>query len=333
MADLDDQVMLSPRLTFSFEHGEQQETAFLKAYNSKRLHHAWLLTGPQGIGKATFAFRCARYLMANSHSEKYGLLGVSPEDTECRLITAQTHPDLLVLERETGEGGKLKKNITVDAIREISQFFSLAPSRSKYRVCIIDSVDDLNISSSNALLKILEEPPKNGIIFLVSHSSGKLLSTIKSRCRRLAFVPWHEEQLQDFILKHIELNEEKLFRLVHLSKGAPGKALSLYQENALELDDIASNLLQQRALPQQDILKFSAMFRVNNSKINGAKKFSLFLFCLMDQLHNLSLNQQSLREGVVLSHLWQRLANISSQHETINLDRGDIFINIYNEII
>jgi DNA polymerase-3 subunit delta' len=238
----------------------------------------------------------------------------------------------MVLEKEMGEGGRLKKNISVEAVREIGQFFALAPSRSKYRVCIIDSVDELNISSSNALLKILEEPPKNGIIFLISHSSGKLLSTIRSRCRRLNFTPWHEEDLHNFLIQHIDIPKEKILRLVHLAKGAPGKSLNLHHENALELDSLAAAILSKQPIGTDEISKISTQFRANNSKSNGLEKFSLFLFCLMDQVHSMSLTSESLRAGEQLSDFWQKLAGLFYQHETINLDRGDIFINIYNDL-
>ncbi|OYW99930.1 MAG: hypothetical protein B7Z15_20730, partial [Rhizobiales bacterium 32-66-8] len=116
-----------------------------------------------------------RILFQRLHNQRAQLAGRGPYHT-----LAQAHPDLMAIEREVNDSGKLKKNISVEAIREVGAFFSKAPSRSPYRVAIIDSVDDLNINSANALLKILEEPPERGLLFLVSHSPGKLLATIKS---------------------------------------------------------------------------------------------------------------------------------------------------------
>ena len=112
--------LTSPRESFNFEQAEGPDQAFASAYEKNRLHHAWLLCGPQGLGKASFAFRCARFLMGHDRDPRFGTLGMSPEDADVRLITAGSHPDLLVLEREMGET-KLKKNISVDAVREIGE--------------------------------------------------------------------------------------------------------------------------------------------------------------------------------------------------------------------
>jgi hypothetical protein len=140
------------------------EVAFLDAFGKDRLHHAWLLCGPEGSGKATFAFRAARRLLGAAPDPSRGPLGTSPDDPVARLVTARSHPDLLVLERAV-EGGKTKKSISVDQARELPEFFSKSPSQARYRVAIIDAADDLNLNAANALLKVLEEPPERGVLF------------------------------------------------------------------------------------------------------------------------------------------------------------------------
>lgn len=326
-----DTVVTSPRDTFAFEHGEAMDQAFVSAYDRNRLHHAWLLCGPQGLGKASFAFRCARFLLGKTRDNEFGALGMSPEDADVRLITAQAHPDLLVLEREMGDT-KLKKNISVDAVREIGEFFSKAPSRSPYRVCIIDSVDDLNINSANALLKILEEPPHKGIIFLISHSPGKLLATIRSRCRRLNFPPWTDEAVRGFVERKLDIEEERVSRLIRLAHGAPGKAISLVEEGALELDAFAGQLLSGQKPARHELTAMASLFKSSSAKSDGARKFATFIACLSDRVHERSLSAETPQIGQSLAKLWSRLSNSVAEIEAINLDRGDYFWSIYNDL-
>ncbi len=323
--------LTTPRVSFDFENGEGPDQAFLSAYEKNRLHHAWLLCGPQGLGKASFAFRCARFLMGHDRDRHYGALGMSPNDADVRLITAGSHPDLLVLEREMGDT-KLKKNISVDAVREIGEFFSKAPSRSPYRVCIIDSVDDLNINSANALLKILEEPPHKGIIFLISHSPGRLLPTIRSRCRKLTFVPWSDVAVSDFLKRRTDIDEESQGRLVRLAHGAPGKAISLMEDGALEMDALAGRLLEKPPMARPDVMTAAAMFKSSSAKNDGAKKFATFMACLTDRLHEQSLSAETPQKGQTVAQLWSKMSLAVGEVESVNLDRGDYFWSIYNEL-
>ena len=174
-----------PRDRFDLIPDAAAEAAFLDAFDKGRLHHAWLLCGVEGSGKATFAYRAARRLLGAAPDPGRGLLGTRPDDPVAQLTVAQSHPDLLVLERAV-EGGKTKKSISVDQARDLPEFFSKSPSQAKYRVAIIDAADDLNLNAANALLKVLEEPPERGVLFLVTHAPGRLLATIRSRCSRLA---------------------------------------------------------------------------------------------------------------------------------------------------
>ncbi len=326
-----DAAIVPPRESFVFDQGDAVEDAFLTAFNKDKLHHAWLLCGPQGLGKASFAFRCARFLMGHDRDLKTGGLAMSPDDADVRLITAGSHPDLLVLEREMGDT-KLKKNIAVDAVREIGEFFSKAPSRSAYRVCIIDSVDDLNINSANALLKILEEPPHKGILFLISHSPGRLLATIRSRCRRLVFTPWSDAEVDAFVRARLDVDDEVRGRLVHLAHGAPGRALSLYDEGALELDAFAGRLMEIPPPPRDELSAAAAMFKANSAKNDGARKFATFMTCLEDRLHERALSAGTPQKGQAIAQTWSRLNVAIAETEGLNLDRSDYFWSIYNSL-
>ncbi|HEY8004072.1 MAG TPA: DNA polymerase III subunit delta', partial [Phenylobacterium sp.] len=147
-----------PREVFDLTGHEAAEDAFEATRARGRLHHAWLLTGPEGVGKATFAYRAARRLLGAPADPAYGVLGASPDHPVSRHVIARSHPDLLVLER-VGEDGKPRKVIPVDDARRLSEFFSKSPASAPHRVAIVDAADDLNINSANALLKTLEEPP------------------------------------------------------------------------------------------------------------------------------------------------------------------------------
>jgi len=317
-----------PRAIYELSHADTQAQAFLEAVSRGRLHHAWLLTGPEGVGKATFAYRAARYLMGHERDAAYGLLGMSPDDADARLITAQSHPDLLVLEREQKDG-KTRKNIVVDAVREVGELFSKAPSRSAYRVCIVDAVDDLNINSANALLKILEEPPERGILFLISHSPGKLLATIRSRCRRLGFTAWEDVAVKQFIETRAEVPEDALERLVVMARGSPGKGLRLWAEGALEMDELAEKLLSGTPPSRFDLLPYITLFKTSSAKVDGSQKFAQFIAVLSDRVQDLALSADSAAKARQWSELWSRLNTVVAETEGINLDRGEYFWSIY----
>ena len=155
--------MRHPREVFDLTGHEAAEAAFEATRARGRLHHAWLLTGPEGAGKATFAYRAARRLLGAPADAAYGVLGASPDHPVSRQVIARSHPDLFVLER-VGEDGKVRKVIPVDEARGLSEFFSKSPASAPHRVAIIDAADDLNVNAANAVLKTLEEPPPRGVV-------------------------------------------------------------------------------------------------------------------------------------------------------------------------
>ncbi|MHC2427777.1 hypothetical protein ACVIST_004522 [Bradyrhizobium elkanii] len=166
----------------------------LDAYRSGRIPHAWLIGGAQGIGKATLAYRMARFVLAfrnpkSSQVQQAPTLRVDPADPVARQITAGAHGGLLVLERGVNDRGVMRTVITVDETRETISFFGSTAAVDGWRVCIVDTVDELNPNAANALLKILEEPPQQSLFLLVSHAPSRVLPTILSRCRKLLLRP------------------------------------------------------------------------------------------------------------------------------------------------
>jgi DNA polymerase-3 subunit delta' len=309
-----------PRDVYDYEGGEAAEAAFLDALGRGRLHHAWLLTGPQGVGKATFAFRAARRLLGAAPDPRRGLLGASESDPTSRIVAARAHPDLMVLERAT-EDGKPRKTIPVDEARLLPEFFAKAPSRSAYRVAIIDAVDDMNVNAANALLKTLEEPPERGVLFLVSHSPGRLLATIRSRCRRLAFHPWDLERTAAFVRRRTEVDPAQAERLAEMARGAPGRALELAASKALELDVIAQDLVAHPDGEDAALLHLADGFRGGE----GQARFELFFDRLAEAVRGRALAAAGSPRTERWATLWDRVTSAPGEAEALNLDRADVF--------
>lgn len=309
-----------PREVFDYDRGEAVEQAFLDAWARGRLHHAWLLTGPEGMGKATFAYRAARRLLGAAPDPAYGRLGCSPEDAEARLVAARAHPDLLVLERAV-EDGKLKKFISVDDARGLPEFFSKAPSRAGFRVAIVDAADELNANAANALLKTLEEPPERGVIFLVAHAPGRLMATIRSRCRRLGFAPWPEAEVAAFVRRRVDLEPEAVDALARMAAGAPGRALRLAESEALALDALARELVAGGRPSASALVKLADSFRGGE----GQARFELLFERLAEAVRARSTAQAAGGQVERWAALWDRLSAAPGQAEAVNLDRADIF--------
>lgn len=320
-----------PRDAFALEGAEAQEQAFLDAIDRGRLHHAWLLTGPEGVGKATFAYRAARRLLGAAPNPANGLLGSDGADPVVRQVAARSHPDLMVLER-LGEDGKVRKVIPVDEARRLPEFFSQTPATSPYRVAIIDAADDLNVSSANAILKTLEEPPPRGVLFLVSHAPGRLLPTIRSRCRRLGFTAPGEDLTADFLTARTGLTHDQALRLARMAGGAPGLALRLAAADALAADDAAHEIL--RNLPRLDeaaLLHLADGFR----GAEGQARFDLLFDRLAAQVRSMAVGQAMSGTGEGLDRwvlAWERLRVLPDQAEGLNLDRADAFWTAMREL-
>ena len=306
-----------PRDRFDLIPDAVAEAAFLDALGKGRLHHAWLLCGPEGTGKASFAYRATRRLLGAEPDPSRGLLGARPDDPVARLVAAQSHPDLLVMERAV-EGGKTKKSISVDQARDLPEFFSKSPSQARYRVAIIDAADDLNLNAANALLKILEEPPERGLLFLVAHSPGRLLATIRSRCRRLAFPVWPQHALEELVRNRTGVGSTEAFRIGAMAGGSPGRALALASGATLEADQLAQAWVSTPTVDRAEVLAVADRFRGPE----GQERFET----LMDRLAA-AVKVKALEEGASgarWAELWSRLSDLPDRTAAINLDRSDV---------
>ncbi|MFM7027967.1 MAG: DNA polymerase III subunit delta' [Chakrabartia sp.] len=240
---------------------EKAITAFRAAMQSGRLHHAWLLTGPEGVGKFTTALQCARRLLAEG-------AGLSPDtpgldvpfsNPVARLLEAGSHPDFVRIERLPSDDklaakppvdwpadAERARSIKVGQIRDLNGLFATKPSLSARRVVVIDDADALEISAANALLKRLEEPPPGTIFLLVAQSAGRLLPTIRSRCRVLRFDPLSPAQLQAVLQAHLpDAASAELAALVQIGAGSPGRALRFAGLDMAALDSVLDRLLRE----------------------------------------------------------------------------------------
>lgn len=308
---------IHPRDRFDLVPSAPAEAAFVDAQSRGRLHHAWLLCGPEGVGKATFAYRAARRLLGAAPDPSRGPLGARPNDPVSQLISAQSHPDLLVLERLV-EGGKTKKSISVDQARDLPEFFSKSPSQAAYRVAIIDAADDLNLNAANALLKVLEEPPERGVLMLITHAPGRLLATIRSRCRRLSFSPLPDQTVADLVARQTDLPHDEARRIAAMARGSPGEALALATAANLEIDRMAQAWVSAPAVDRGEQLAFADSFRGSE----GPARFEAMIDRLSAAVKARAL--ESGADGAAWSDLWSRLSDLPDRTAAINLDRADV---------
>ena len=241
--------IIEPRNNFTLFGHELAQGEICNALTNGRLHHAWLFSGLKGVGKATLAFRMARYMLRYCRPINFATslvdeqrddpienLEVGKDDQVFAEVSSGCHPQLLYIEKGFTEKGQPRAEITIDQIRKVAKFFQFTSTHGDWRIVIIDGAEEMNHNAENALLKIIEEPPKFSLIILISHSLGKLLQTTRSRCRILNLKPLASEHVGALLrLCHPELPNYDLTRLTMLGDGSPGRAIQLADGHGLEL--------------------------------------------------------------------------------------------------
>jgi DNA polymerase III subunit delta' len=249
---------------------EAAEAELGRLARAARLPHAILITGPRGIGKATLAFRLARFLLAQDRPDEAAASGtgaapagrglaIDPESGTFRRVAAGAHADLLTIERAWDpRRRRLRADIVVADTREIASFFRLTAAEEGWRIVIVDGAEEMNRHAANALLKILEEPPERSLLLLVSHNPGRLLPTVRSRCRRLVLAP-APAPLATRLLRRWrpQLDETAAASLLTLSNGSIGRALELAETGGLDLYRALIELLA--AAPPLDATRLHAL--------------------------------------------------------------------------
>jgi DNA polymerase III subunit delta' len=248
-----------PRANPDLVGHEAAETALRQLVGNSRLPHALLLSGPRGIGKATLAYRFARFLLSQADgggaTDMFGApvdpgsgLFVAPDSGVFRRVMAGGHADLLTVERAFDVRRKrLRSEIVVDDVREIATFLHLTAAEGGWRVVIVDGADALNRNAGNALLKILEEPPRRTLLLLIAHSPGRLLPTIRSRCRQMKLAALSPADLRALLDRYGPgLSDEEAGFIVELAEGSIGRALDLAGSNGAELYRAILAMLERR---------------------------------------------------------------------------------------
>lgn len=244
---------------------ERQQSDLQSAIASGRIASAWVFSGPRGAGKASLARRFAARLLgypAASASHPFNFVSGDPGLARLR---AGGHPDMREVRREIDDKGKGGRFITVDQIREFSEFFSLTASEGAFRIGIVDAADDLNPSAANALLKTLEEPPPRSCLILVHHGDAPLLPTLRSRCRRLRF-----DRLTDAetgaVLRAAATDATDLERLVRIARGQPGLATALALPGLAQAGDDLVSLLDARMAEPEAVLRLGGLAQAGNAE-------------------------------------------------------------------
>jgi len=279
-----------PRETVQLVGQSAAEAEFLEAFNTGRLHHGWLITGPRGVGKATLAWRIARFLLATPLVQDEGLFGappppatldVAPDHPVARRLLALSDPGLFLLRRgPTDKGDRLAAEIRVSEVRKLGNFFALSAADGGRRVVIVDAADDLNTQAANAILKMLEEPPARTVLLLISHQPSGLLPTIRSRCRTLRLAPLGPHEMALALDQAGIAPEGDPAALAELSGGSVGAAVRLLNLGGLKLYAELVGLME--SLPRLD--RPRALRLAEAAATRGAEDRLDLLFSLTDLL-------------------------------------------------
>lgn len=313
-------------MTPLFGH-EDAVAAFRRGLEGGRMHHAWLISGPTGIGKALFAQKAALRLLADAAGPKAGLpdLDVPDDHPIARLADAGSHPDLMRLERlARDEAGDLARNITVDQVRSLQRLFATTPSLSPWRAVIIDSVDDLERGAANALLKNLEEPPPQSIFLLVSHSSERLLPTIRSRCRQLRLSTLSNDAMTSALRAALpDSDEAEIAGLAALGEGAPGRALAFRGLEIAALDQALEEIARRgdRTNARRSALAQSLSAR------SAQPRYEAFL----RRAPSLIAREARKRRGRALAEalgLWERAHTLAGSATRLSLDPQSVVFEL-----
>ncbi|MET0631642.1 MAG: DNA polymerase III subunit delta' [Xanthobacteraceae bacterium] len=323
-----------PRETTALHGHGDAEQALLDAYRGGRLPHAWLLGGPAGIGKATLAYRMARFVLAHPDPaaaavQKATSLHLDPEHPVARRVAAQAQGDLLVLVRTINEKtGKLRQDIQVDDVRRTVSFFGSTAGEGGWRVALVDSVDELNDEGANALLKVLEEPPRRALLLLVSHSAHRVLPTIRSRCRMLALRPLSQDDVARAAAAATgaKADDANVKAAAAIAEGSVGRALALLDSDALELRERINALLER--LPEVDPRALHAL----GDRLYGVEAAPLAAF--VDTVNawlseRLVGGPQEPRRMARVAEVWEKINQSARDVEEYNLERKPYVFNVF----
>ncbi len=336
--------IITPRTNTYLLGLEEEERFLLNAWKNNTLHNSLLISGIEGIGKATLAYRFARFLLSADYTRKdeYTSLNVSSDSSVFKLVANGAHPDMKVLERNYTETDRkkvmkaikdgeqlsaeelqnLKKSayIRIDDVRTVNEFLSKRSSGDGWRVVLIDSIDEMNTASANAILKILEEPPHKTLMLLISHNPNRLLPTIKSRCAKINLHPLSENNVASLLRRYrSELSEKDIKSISAISSGSIGKAISYADNNALAVyNDLCKILSAGNHFSTADVLSFATTYSAEGY-YELAKE--LILKFIAEHIRKTEHVEE-------LAEAWTETVKTFSETEGLNLDKKQALMNI-----
>jgi len=323
-----------PRQTTALFGHADAERALLDAYRSARVPHAWLIGGPPGIGKATLAYRFARFVLAHPDPTAGAVqlaqsLAILPDHAVARRVATQAQGDLLVLERVLNETtGKLYQDIRVEDVRRSVAFFGSTAGEGGWRIAIVDSVDELNKSGANSLLKVLEEPPRRALLLLVSHSVARVLPTIRSRCRLLALRPLSADDVAGAAATSAvrSADDAEIKAAAAIAEGSVARALALLDGDAL---DLRNRIIEQlERLPAID----PRALHVLGDRLGGTETATLAAF--VDTINawlsaRLAEAPQENGRMARIAQAWDQVNRAAREAEIYNLERKPLVFSVF----
>jgi DNA polymerase-3 subunit delta' len=297
----------------------EARTQLAAALASGRMPHAWLFSGPRGVGKASLAVQFAARLLGAAPTAPFACDDVDPVG---RLVAAQSHPDFRLLRRPVDDKGKEKSEIPVALVREeVIDFFQLRPAMGGWRVAVVDAVDELNRNGANALLKTLEEPPPQSVLILVSHGEKPLLPTVRSRCRGLAFKPLGDDDAVAALAAR-GIGADAAREALGLAPGRPGRALALAEPAALAAAQAAAGVLGARA--RADAL--AAALREGGK---GEPAYASAVGALAGDLARRAAASADPLEAADFAARWLTLARIDAEARELSMDSVQTLARVF----
>ena len=322
-----------PRETAVLFGHMEAEQELLESYRSGRMPHAWLIGGEAGIGKATLAYRMARFVLAHpdpksSAVQKAKSVAIKADDPLFRRVAGEAHSDLLVLERRLNDKGKLSQDIAVDDVRRTVSFFGSTAGEGGWRVAIVDALDELNRFGANALLKVMEEPPARSLLVMISHTPGQVMPTIRSRARRLTLRPLSTSNVIEAAAAASgrAAADKEIIAAATAANGSVARALDLLEGPALALREKTAALLDQ--LPQTDSRALHAL----GEAIGGTSPQTLAVF--LDTVNEwlsarLQSSAQDTKRLARFAETWEKVNRAAHDADEYNLERKPLVFSVF----